>query len=628
MRIGSATCLLLFALLLSCGTVRAQERILDYRADIVVNADGSMEVTERIRVQAEGNRIRHGIYRDFPTDYRDPRHHRVRIGFKVLGAMRDGDAEQWSSERRANGVRVKLGSAATTVAPGEHEYVLRYHVTRELGFFADHDELYWNVNGTGWDFVVEQVGAAVRLPTAVGTDRLRAYGFTGAQASREQALTATLREDGADYAATRPLGPSENLSIVLEFPKGIVTAPAQATKLRWLLDDNRNLLYGLAGLIVLWLYYLWAWNKHGRDPARGPLVAEYEPPDGDCAAALRFVRRMGYDNTCFTAGILGIAARGGLVVQRRYDDKWLARRRGDDDIAALTPPEKILRAALFDAGDELVFEQKQHARVQAASTAFRSALKADFEKKYFRTNRTLLLPGLAITVLTAWLASLGGSEGAGFMLIWLAGWSVGVAFLIAAAWQTTRAGGTREAMAVTWFMAAAFSVAELAGLVALGKLAGFAVIPIFLMLIATNIAFYQWMKAPTQLGAKLLDRIDGFRWYLGVAEKQELDARYRPESRPDLFAAYLPHALALGVGNAWAQRFADALTPLQMQQARPDWYVGSGGGFDAANFAGFASDMSSGLGGAIASSSVSPGSSSGSGGGSGGGGGGGGGGGW
>jgi hypothetical protein len=43
------------------------ERILSYRSDIAVRADGVLDVTETIRVNAEGAEIRHGIYRDFPT---------------------------------------------------------------------------------------------------------------------------------------------------------------------------------------------------------------------------------------------------------------------------------------------------------------------------------------------------------------------------------------------------------------------------------------------------------------------------------------------------------------------------------------------------------------------------------
>src|SRR5690606_9623685 len=178
-----------------------------------------------------------------------------------------------------------------------------------------------------------------------------------------------------------------------------------------------------------------------------------------------------------------------------------------------------------------------------------------------------------------------------------------------------------------WLFALPFIAGEIAGLAILTWSIGAATALAFLVLIATNVAFYQWMKAPTQDGARLLDRIEGFRWYLGVAEKQELDSRYHVKARPELFSEYLPYALALDVEQAWAQRFAEALTPAEMERARPTWYHGAGS-FNAASLTALSSGISSGISSAVSSSSSSPGSSSGSSGGSGGGGGGGGGGGW
>ncbi len=81
---------------------------------------------------------------------------------------------------------------------------------------------------------------------------------------------------------------------------------------------------------------------------------------------------------------------------------------------------------------------------------------------------------------------------------------------------------------------------------------------------------------------------------------------------------FLPYAAALDLGNAWAQRFAEALTPLQMQQAQPTWYVGNN--FNAFTFVWGFTSFSRGLSSAISSSSVAPGSSGGGFGGSGGGG--------
>jgi hypothetical protein len=55
----------LFSLMLT-GGVRAREEIRNYQVDIEVRTDASIEVTETITVNAEGNDIRRGIYRDIP----------------------------------------------------------------------------------------------------------------------------------------------------------------------------------------------------------------------------------------------------------------------------------------------------------------------------------------------------------------------------------------------------------------------------------------------------------------------------------------------------------------------------------------------------------------------------------
>lgn len=622
---------LLAGLALPAPSLRAAERILDYHSDVQVAADGSMTVAENIVVVAEGDAIRHGIYRDFPTDYRDAQHNRYRVDFTVLDASLDAAPVAWRSERRDNGVRIYLGDGSQDVSPGQHHYVIRYRTTRQLGFFADHDELYWNVTGAGWDFPIGEASATLHLPVNVPAAALRAYGYTGAAGSRAQDLAVQLLADGARYTTTHPLGPHENLSVVLEFPKRIIAEPGRAQRFAWLLHDNRSALVGLLGLLVLWLYYGWAWTRFGRDPASQPLVARYDPPDGDSAAALRYVRDMGYDNLCFTAGVLDLAARGRLSIEQDVEGTYTLVRSTEVANVPLPRDASRLLATLFAAGGRVVLKDTSHTVMGAARSAHKAALALDYEKKYFLTNRGKLLPGLAISLVTLFVAVRGGSPEAWGMLVWLSFWSLAVFVLLGIAVTVSRGSGWRGILKSLgiWLFALPFVAGEIAGLVMFGRIVGYAMLPVFVVLIGTNIAFYHWMKAPTRDGARRLDGIQGFRWYLGVAEKQELDSRYRPESKPELFAAYLPYALALDVGNAWADRFAQALSPAQMQAAAPSWYHGGPvDSFNAAGFKSFASSLGSGMSNAIAASSTAPGSSSGRGGSSGGGGGGGGGGGW
>ena len=131
-------------------------------------------------------------------------------------------------------------------------------------------------------------------------------------------------------------------------------------------------------------------------------------------------------------------------------------------------------------------------------------------------------------------------------------------------------------------------------------------------------------------GRKLLDEMMGFSDYLEVAEKEELNLRNPPEKTPALFEALLPYALALGVEQAWSEKFAGVLAAVRNPDGgayRPSWYSGS---WNTANLSKTTSTLAGGLNSALGSSVSPPGSSPGGGGGgfSGGGGGGGGGGGW
>jgi uncharacterized membrane protein len=156
------------------------------------------------------------------------------------------------------------------------------------------------------------------------------------------------------------------------------------------------------------------------------------------------------------------------------------------------------------------------------------------------------------------------------------------------------------------------------------------VIGLFAAGLFLNILFYRLLKAPTLLGRRILDQIDGFKLYLGVAEKDRLNLENPPERTPQLFERFLPYALALGVEQAWCEQFAAVLAAAGAGgiEYRPSWY--SGASWTGISSTTFATSMSHSLSNAISSASTAPGSSSGGGGGgsSGGGGGGGGGGGW
>ena len=146
--------LLVFALFFLSLPLAAVERILSYDSYITVGIEGDMTVRETIRVVAEGKNIRRGIYRQFPTTYTDRFGNKVKVRFKMLELTRDGEPEPWHKKRLSNGVRIYAGRSDTILNPGTYSYTFTYSTNRQIGFFENHDELYWNVTGNGWILVL------------------------------------------------------------------------------------------------------------------------------------------------------------------------------------------------------------------------------------------------------------------------------------------------------------------------------------------------------------------------------------------------------------------------------------------------------------------------------------------
>ncbi|GAB4299279.1 MAG: DUF2207 domain-containing protein [Thiohalomonadaceae bacterium] len=627
---------MILLLLLATGA-HADERILDFHSAIIVYSDGSMLVTETLRVRAEGQQIRRGIYRDFPTDYRDQQGNRYRVAFDVIEVLRDGRREDYHTERHRNGVRVYIGHADRLLQRGDYTYTLSYRTNRQLGFFAGHDELYWNVTGNGWSFPIDHAEATVQLPPSLGDSTLTLEAYTGPAGSQGRLYRAAQIEQAlAWFETTQPLGPQEGLTIVVGWPKGHVHAPTQQEQLGYLLDDNRELLVAGGGLLLLSFYYLMVWHRVGRDPEPGVIIPQYEPPPQFPPAALRFIRRMGYDPKTFAVALVGLAVKGLLRID--YRNGHYTAHREKTPTSELAPGEHALLKHLFDSSDSITFKQENHRRIKTAIDAHKAALKRHYEKLFFVTNSAWLLPGILISLATLALAAMQLPQGeeafAGiFMLVWLSGWSVGVTVLVigaVTAWRNAFHGGSfLGAIGLTAF-SIPFLAGEGFGLWALLQFTSPSMVAILLGVLVLNFAFYHLLKAPTLAGRKLLDKVEGLRLYLEVAEKDELQLRHPPEKTPQLFERLLPYAMALDVEQRWAERFAAVFARLsaERQGYQPSWYRGSH--FSSHDLGGFAGSLGGAMSSAIASSSSAPGSSSGGGGGgsSGGGGGGGGGGGW
>ena len=655
-RVAGGLIALVLLVAVTVSGVTAAEVIHRFDSVVQVSGDGTLTVTETIRVRAEGRDVRRGIFRDFPLTFRDAGGTLREVTFEVLGVTRDGKPEPYFTERKNGGViRIYAGSQDTLLATGDYTYAFRYRTARQVRWFDGKPELNWNVTGNFWSFPIQS--ASYRLELPAGARPLRWTAFSGALGARGTDWRGAVDNAGVlTVTTTRPLAPREGLTVVAEIPADAVTPPSAAEELWYSVRDNRRWIFGIGGFALVLIYYVTAWRAVGRDPKPGLVIPLFYPPKGISPALANYIENWGFARDrwrTFTAAALSLAVRGLL----RFDDTGgtltlsATAAKPDGGSTALPPGERAIYDWVAGQGGSAKIDRANGAGVATVASAFTGAIEGENRNRFFRRNLGYVAAGAAMTVaVVAGIFAYGGLREedifiiafTAFGAVWLGMFLVpiGTALFRASGFQTIVRGALTLAV-LGVFVAIGITIVH--GLFpdgfgdVLPLLGGVLSDYPFPILLVTGFAtlnglFLYLMRAPTALGRPVMDQLAGFKLYLETAETPRLNME-APEITADRFEALLLYAVALNAEKPWAAAFEQALRRAYPDEAepmrhyRPAWRSGawSGGSFGnamAATVAGASSALSS----AVPVSSGSSGFSGG--GGSGGGGGGGGGGGW
>lgn len=575
-------CLVL--LIVSALPLHAQERITTFMSAIVVNADATINVQETIEVISTGDTVIHGIVREFPTSYADHYAINYTVDFNVQSVTQDGFPAQFWIESVENGKKIYIGDRDLLLSKGKHTYTITYTTNRQIGFFNNHDELYWNITGNGWRLPIDTVHASIQLPSYIPSFSITAEGYTGLQSEQGQNYTYAIDGNQITFSTTHTLEPYEGLTVVVTWPKGFVLEPSWHQKWYWFLQDNLLFIWTMLALLLLLILVLYCFMFARRKNKQGTVIPLFYPPTNFTPSLVGFMKARTFQDRLLAADIVNLAVRGFIKISSEpigffSKDKYTLTLVKDLTIQKehLSEYESALLKTLFGvnaytkARATLAITKQNTSIIEAALEKVNKHCREQ-TKPYIVTLNNILYFGYALCFL----------------------WLVTVIF------STFFFQNTNSWMA--WIC-----------------------LVFFLALAAQIKRFY---RVYTPEGRKVQDQIDGFELYLKTAETERMNLIGTPPTKtPELYENYLPYAIALGIEEQWTQQFASIFTTLSQEghTYTPNWYVGRPFRFNS-----FASDIGSSFNQAIAASSKSPGSSSGSGGrgSSGGGGGGGGGGGW
>jgi hypothetical protein len=487
-------------------------QISDFHDTMTVTHDGSLAVSERITAQFEGEF--HGIFRDIPIEYPGPHGTNFTLFLKITGITDENGNKLRYESHTSNGYRhlkIYIPHAADATRIVQIDYIVR----NAIRYFDNYDEFYWNVTGNDWPVPIDHASAFVRFPdNAAGS--LRAQAFTGTYGSTQREATAEVNGAIISFETTSRLSMRGGLTIDVYIPKGILSEPGAFTRFAWFVGSNPVVFLPLWTLVVM--FTLW-WYK-GRDPDSGQSVAPmYEPPKGISPAEAGSLVDDTVHPRDITCTIVDLAVRGFIKIEEvnepglvfHHKDYVLHLLIDRSKWTGLAPHERVMLENIFvgDVPSTRLSGLKNH--FYTAVPVIRQDITASLRQK----GMYLLDPDsanaysfLAIIIILGLFAALQFFGVADFFN------SIGLLIL------------SVLISALIWWL------------------------------------FARQMTAKTMNGARTLVAILGFQEFIRRVDQDRLK-----RMPPDTFEKFLPFAMALGIEQIWAHKFAGLI------QNPPSWYV-------------------------------------------------------
>ncbi len=258
----------------------AQEKIENFDVILTAEQNGVIKIEESIDYYFGGGK-RHGIFRNIPLISSVGDLFRIiEIDFNEI--KRDGEREKFSVDQGTDQTTVKIGGPDKTIS-GLHNYVIIYSVKNGIGSnYRDHDEIYWNITGNGWQVPITSASALIK--TDFGLNPGQTICFTGPAGSTEQNCTVEEVEGGKKVILTKPLNTYEGLTIVSSFPVGTFPKSILQRDKPSLDSDTKGFLiilgiiYGILNLILAPFLIFW-YLKKKRKQRFGKVSVNFDMPE-------------------------------------------------------------------------------------------------------------------------------------------------------------------------------------------------------------------------------------------------------------------------------------------------------------------------------------------------------------
>lgn len=484
------------------------EAIRSYDVQVTIQESGDLEVEETILYDFTSVAYsKHGIFRNIPVTYKNGG---IYYGLRIKDIVVEdekGNPRVFEKQKSGADLVLKIGEEDVFVR-GPQEYGIDYRVQRAMEFQENEDILMWNVIGTGWQVPMENIRVQITVPEAV-----RKAGVVPLCTYGDAGAVTTCPNESQNgnswYYAIPNLGPSQGVTILYRWPGGIIDRPSDFQLFLWFVQDNGFYALPIIALIVMSIL----WFKKGRDPkGKGTIITQFDAPDELSPALVGTIFDEKVHNKDVSAEIVHLAILGYLKIIRHEKKGMFGKATYELEQLKVGadlpyPHQQRLLRGLFEKGKNVKLDDLKNTFYKELESVKDEAYKTMVKKGYFAKHPEHVI---------------GTYVGIGFAVAFLSGFVLdqGVMYGIAA-----------------------------------GVIIG-------------GIGFF--MPAKTQVGVYAKEHAEGFKRYLGVAEKDRINFHNAPEKNPELFEKMLPYAMVFGVEEQWEKQFENIY---DAKSAR--WYSGA-----------------------------------------------------
>lgn len=524
--------------------------IKSYDINMVVNENNTFDITETISVNFNGDN-QHGIFRKIPLRNTVTRLDGTKSSNKAkISNISVSDSYTTLYE---SGYKVlKIGNSNQKVS-GTKTYTIKYNYNIGKDPLKDSDELYFNLIGNEWDARIENVTFTIKMPKAFDKSKL---GFSSGYETSTSSANVNYEVTGNTIkgSLTDGLLYYQALTVRLSLPEGYFVGTSSN------FDTIMLLEIGISIIFVIIAFGLW--KKYGKDEEAVETV-EFYPPDGLNSADLGFIYKGRSEQKDIISLLIYLANKGYLKIEE-FEEKVLnvikskqfkiikiKEYDGDNEV------EKVFLNNLFESGDEVTKKDLYNKFYATLLTITEYINRKENQEKIFEKaslgKRIFLVAMIIVNFLFMDGLSL-------FRTKWFLATLVIVMPMIwlykkPTIWNMIKSFGLLEFVAILCIISD--------NLLYTTYLIKFIIESICLALL---IMFLGIIKKRTAYGTKMLGKIQGFKNFLEIAEKPQLEELVM--KNPEYFYDILPYTYVLGVSNKWMKNFED------IALKAPKWYCG------------------------------------------------------